>query len=96
MTILSDKLVKTRKPHRCVLCLRNFEPGTMMIRQTNIVDEICTIYECQTCRELMDYVEPNEWNMWYEGEMKEVMDDSNFKGTPEEFLEKCKIAKSSI
>jgi hypothetical protein len=54
MDIISDKVVKTRKPHMCFGCGRKFEKGTTMNCQVNKHDgEIHAVYSCETCQELM-------------------------------------------
>jgi len=53
MDILSDKIVITRKKHRCSACGRLFENGTKMRTQVNTFDGIQTWRECPTCTELL-------------------------------------------
>lgn len=53
MDILSDKIVKTRKPHICSACARRFEAGSTMRRQINNGNGIVTWYECKTCMQLL-------------------------------------------
>jgi hypothetical protein len=51
--ILSDKIVITRKRHKCSACGRPFEKGTKMRTQVNTFDGIQTWRECPTCIELL-------------------------------------------
>lgn len=53
MDILSDKIVVTRKVHKCSACLRKFDKGTKMRTQVNKIDEINTWRECPTCTILL-------------------------------------------
>jgi hypothetical protein len=53
MDIISEKIVKTRKPHICSACARRFETGSKMKRQVNNGDGIVTWYECETCIQLL-------------------------------------------
>lgn len=54
MDIISDKVVKTRKPHICYACGRKFEKGTTMNCQVNKHDgDINAVYSCETCKELL-------------------------------------------
>ncbi len=53
MDIISNKIVKIRKPHRCFACGRKFEKGAMMNCQVNTYDGIMAVYSCLTCQELM-------------------------------------------
>lgn len=54
MDILSDKIVTTRKIHRCNACERSFPIGTKMRTQVNTSDGLQTWRECPTCHELID------------------------------------------
>jgi len=90
MKTLSDKIVKTRKPHICFACGRKFPAGTKMTRQVNDYDGIQSVYSCLTCQELMDnyseyfydYVE----YMYLEGCVRECYECQDI--TPEQLLEK--------
>ena len=53
MDILSDKIVITRKKHRCSACGRVFDAGTKMRTQVNTSDGLQTWRECPTCQELL-------------------------------------------
>ena len=53
MYILSDKIVITRKKHRCNACGRLFEKGTKMRTQINTYEGIQAWRECPTCEELL-------------------------------------------
>lgn len=86
MTILSDKLVKTRKSHHCFACDRVFQAGTQMHRQVNTLDGIVTVYTCAACIEILPYIELNGWDDYYEpGCTGELIADYKFTGTVEEF-----------
>lgn len=54
MDIISDKVVITRKNHRCSACGRLFEKGTEMRTQINTSDGIQAWRECPTCAELLN------------------------------------------
>jgi len=93
MDIISPtKSVKTRKPHRCFACNREFKPGTIMDRQVNIYDDINTVYSCSTCKELMDkysgYFLDESEDMFPSCCVTEAMSEIfDFHGsTPEDFL----------
>ena len=53
MDIISDKIVITRKKHRCSACGRLFEKGIQMRTQINTFDGIQAWRECPTCTELL-------------------------------------------
>ena len=53
MTIISTKEVNTRKAHQCFACLRTYPAGTKMRRQVNVIDDIYSVYSCQTCDTIM-------------------------------------------
>jgi len=88
MDILSDKIVKTRKPHICSACLRRFEAGSRMRRQVNVEDEIVSWYECETCIQLLSrhrgYFE-DEYNYAWMGCVNNTLDRDQ---TPEDLLRK--------
>jgi len=86
MTILSDKIVTTRKKHRCNACMRVFEAGTKMRTQVNTEDGIMTWRECPSCNELLSKhraIFEDEDNMCFEGCVNEVLKKGQ---TPEELL----------
>ena len=54
MDILSKKIVKTRKPHRCFACWEMFDSGTEMEAGTYKDDgDIYTLYCCEICQNLL-------------------------------------------
>jgi len=59
MYILSDKIMVTRKKHRCDACGRVFDKGTKMRRQVNTFDGFGTWRECPTCQILLDKYRPH-------------------------------------
>lgn len=52
-TVLTEKIVRTRNPHNCWGCLREFPRGTRM--WLNVIDEkpLTTYYYCMTCTALL-------------------------------------------
>lgn len=86
MDILSDNIVKTRKPHICCACGRRFEKGSKMRRQVNTSDGIQTWYECETCIKLL-MKHRKEFDDGYGCfEMNCVMDALERRQTPEDLL----------
>ena len=87
MKIVSDKIVTTRKPHKCSACGRRFKAGTRMRTQINTFDGLTTWRECPTCQELLtrhrSLFEDDLDNMCYEGCVKEALEPGQ---TPEELL----------
>lgn len=58
VTVLTNKEVTTRKPHKCFMCLRKFPEKTRMHVQNNVCDrEIYSIYSCMTCEELKSLID---------------------------------------
>ena len=53
MDELSRKTVKIRKKHRCLGCLRIFEPPSRMERSVFVYDDIFAVYTCETCQCLL-------------------------------------------
>ena len=86
MYILSDKIVITRKKHKCSACGRVFEPGTKMRTIVNTYEEFCVWRECPTCMVLLD-----EYSLFfedYDGVRYEhcVAEVCNLGQTPEDLL----------
>jgi hypothetical protein len=51
-TFLREKLVVTRKPHRCWGCRKLLPRATVCLASTNVADgEAYTIYVCRECNE---------------------------------------------
>ena len=90
MDILSDKIVITRKKHRCSACGRLFENGTKMRTQVNTFDGIQTWRECPTCTELLSEYRSHFEDydgMCYQGCVNEACESGQ---TPEQLLEQLK------
>jgi len=87
MNILSDKIVTTRKKHRCSAYGRNFEAGTKMRTQVNTSDGLQTWRECPTCQELLSKhrlkFEDDYDHLCYEFCVNEVLEKGE---TPEQLL----------
>ena len=50
--IISEKIVITRKPHKCWGCGREFPKGSKLQALNNVDGgEICTTYWCNTCQD---------------------------------------------
>ena len=47
--LLSSKWVKTRKPHRCFGCAREFPSSSAMLFEVCVDDGIFNLYLCETC-----------------------------------------------
>ena len=86
MRILSDKIVTTRKKHRCNACGRMFEAGTKMRTQVNTSDGLITWRECPTCQILLskyrDYFEDSD-GICNENCVNEILEQGQ---TPEDLL----------
>ena len=55
--LISSKIVKTRKPHFCFGCAREFPKETKMQYNTVKDDEIFNTYICPTCLEVINNME---------------------------------------
>ena len=84
MTAKQPKLVTTRKPHRCHGCRRLYPAGWKMYSQVVFGDEPYTLHTCLTCVRLEKFYDEREYP---EGFVLDMMDNSAFTGTPEEYLE---------
>ena len=93
MDILSDKIVTTRKQHRCNACGRLFEKGTKMRTQVNTLDGIQTWRECPTCNKLLTkhrkHFEDDYDHVCYDSCVNEVLERGQ---TPEQLL--CAMDKA--
>lgn len=89
--VLSEKIVKTKKPHFCFACSRSFPAGSEMKHQSNIFDgDFGSIYVCATCQKLMDKASDylyDDFEMVYpEDCVNEALSTVGYK-TPEEWLQ---------
>lgn len=50
--VIGRHIVKTRKPHVCFGCGRQFQPGTIMERSCVVDVGLWTCYLCDTCQEI--------------------------------------------
>jgi ribosomal protein S27AE len=93
MDILSDKIVTTRKKHRCSACGRVFGKGTKMQTQVNTSDGIQVWRTCPTCTELLskhrDKFEDDYDHLCYEFCVNESLEKGQ---TPEELLASLNVA----
>lgn len=72
MDVLKDKLVKTRKLHRCWGCSREMRPGSMMKHFTTVdAGEFLSAYFCAVCDEYMSISDFRSDDVIGEGELKE-------------------------
>jgi len=87
MDILSDKVVTTRKSHRCSACGRIFSKGTKMRTQVIVFDGIGVWRECPTCQKLLnkhsEYFEDDYDHSFFEDCISEYLEE---RQTPEELL----------
>lgn len=92
MEILSDKMVKTRKPHQCFGCGRTRPKGTNMHCQVNAGDDgIYTVYNCDVCWSIMSKYGDDEgmiddWERTYYHECVHIAMEDYKVETPEELL----------
>ena len=88
MDTLRDKIVVTRKRHKCNACLRYFDKGTKMRTQVNIEDGIQVWRECPTCTELLSdhrTVFEDYDNLCFEGCVADELSELDLK-SPEDLL----------
>jgi len=86
MDILSDKIVTTRKRHKCNACGRWFDKGTKMRTQVNTIDGLFVWRECPTCQILLDkhrFLFDDGYGLCYENC---VVESLNTGQTPEDLL----------
>lgn len=68
-TVLTSRLVKTRKEHRCFGCDRKFSAGTMMQRDAVVDDRMFTCHLCETCIKVVN--EQFDGEEFYEGQLRD-------------------------
>ena len=90
MEELSRKIVTIRKPHRCLGCLRIFEPPARMERSVFVDDDIFAVYTCETCQDLLrecpdSFLDSDD--RFPEGCVRECMSDEDCE-SPEALLTK--------
>ena len=87
MEILSDKIVTTKKKHRCDACNRVFEAATKMRTQVNVNESLQTWRACTTCdlllRKYRSKFEDDSDGICYSGCVSEILDEGQ---TPEDLL----------
>ena len=76
METISQKKVKTRKPHLCSGCLRKFPSGTMMERTTGVDGgDISNAYWCNVCVKVM--------SSWHADDLQEIKEGGVLDIDPE-------------
>ncbi len=76
MDIVSDKKVKTRKPHKCWGCAEDIPVGRTVTCVTSVDGgEIATVYWCDRCEKFLTTIDHEE-DGWGFGELK------NYEGYP--------------
>ena len=96
MDILSDKVVITRKSHKCDACGRTFEKGSKMHLQVNTFDGIQSWRTCLTCQELLSiyseyFIDSDD--LFHENCVKEQLTQEQ---TPEDLLSEFTTKKNII
>jgi len=51
--IITDKTVKIRKPHKCLMCSSDYPAGTEMHHQVHDSDGFKSTYTCLSCWEIV-------------------------------------------
>lgn len=89
MTLSHRLIKKTRKPHKCLLCLRQIPAASSMMYWVGKYEgDFCYSYSCMTCDEITKYGHEHEF---CEGYVYEMLDKNE---TPEMLLEKYKLQNS--
>ena len=71
MNIVSDKKVKTRKPHKCWGCMEDIPTGATVQAVTSVDGgKIATVYWCDRCADFITKVDWGE-DGWEFGELKQ-------------------------
>lgn len=91
ITILYERVVKTRKDHLCFACGRSFPTRSIMQYQANKSDgDVYSLYICGTCNELFKKAHDDLYDDFYECFQGycviEALRSTEF-ATPEKWLE---------
>lgn len=57
--IIAHKYVKTRKPHNCFGCAREFPKGSILNREA--IADGGTVYTCYICPDCEDYLDSSDY-----------------------------------
>lgn len=98
VNLIREGIVKIRKTHQCLGCLRKFDAGTKMHYQCCADSgDIYNVYVCDTCEKLKEYFESDEGN-WPEGYVSEEFNSRYYPNikTPEEFLQMFELKEHII
>ena len=68
--VIGRKMVKTRKPHTCFGCGREFPTGTRMESSVVVDDKPWSCYLCRTCLKVEAELYPT-WDEYGFGELRE-------------------------
>ena len=75
-THLSDKDVKTRKPHQCFLCEEDIPKGTICRRRTGTQEgDIFTFYMHEECRQVTLEWDDEHWEYHDAGEFRRELEE---------------------
>lgn len=67
MNILSNKITKANKKHKCNLCWSDINKGELYLRQVNTDNGIQTFKGCEVCMYILEtYYKPSEWEEIFE------------------------------
>lgn len=92
MTSLEYKTVKTKKPHQCNGCFRDFPAGIeMKYWATAYEGTVGSGYWCMTCDEISRNCKDDFWDGYPDGFVDEMTRDGE---TPEQVLERLKASKT--
>lgn len=68
---LAEKIVETRKNHRCFGCYRTIQPGERALRTVTVDGGYCySIYTCADCQWHLDHCEGCQ-DAWRDGDLAE-------------------------
>lgn len=76
-SIIAHKYVKTRKPHHCFGCAREFPKGSILNREA--VEDGGTVFTAYMCPECEDYLQSADYsgNEFCYGDLREIVLEIN-------------------
>jgi hypothetical protein len=91
--ILSSKIVKTNKEHRCCVCGHDFPARTKMLCTSSRGDSFLTLYTCMPCHESRTQIAGMVQALFPEKYPQPKILATKFIGSPDEYLEKIRKAR---
>lgn len=84
-SLITDKTVKIRKPHKCLMCGTDFPAGTEMHHQVNNSEGFHSVYNCLPCWDIISNVK-TDVELTFESTSEITQAHFDYCLKPEEYL----------